>query len=92
MCPIPSGPRAHAIPVAGCKPAEQITAYTVPKPDKIIPEGEEHQVTPVGQSGMEKKAATAPTRMLAAMFVVGNSGWFFKATGEPDALAATLRL
>lgn len=72
--------------VAGCRPPEQITAYSVPKPDSIVPEGET-KITPASRTE-RKPAAVVPTRMLAAIFVTENSGWFFKATGDPDKLAA----
>jgi hypothetical protein len=72
---------------AGCRPAEQITAYSVPKPDSIIPSGEE-KLTPANRTERKPAAAAVPARMLAAIFITEKSGWFFKATGDIEKLAA----
>jgi hypothetical protein len=55
---------------AGCRPAEQITTYTVPKPELIDP---------------TLTSATAGVRqqILGAMVQTGETSWFFKITGDP---------
>jgi len=63
--------------LAGCRPHEQIAKYTVPKPDLI---------NPVSTSG--PAAATAPVEqaILGAIIPVGEQSWFFKLTGDPQAV------
>jgi hypothetical protein len=60
---------------AGCRPQDQITRYTVPKP---------HLVDPT-----LTQAAQAPAieqQMLGAIVLVDDAGWFFKLTGDPAAV------
>ena len=60
---------------AGCGQRDEIARYTVPKPELVDP-------TLVSAPG---KAAEA-TQTLAAIIVAGDMGWFFKVTGQPQAV------
>jgi hypothetical protein len=63
---------------AGCRPAEQITKYTVTKPEIIDP-----TLTAVSAP----PAASVPTQILGAMIKAGEQqSWFFKLTGDPAAV------
>ncbi len=55
--------------VTGCRPADQITRYTVPKPELIDP-------TLAAAAGVRQQT-------LAAMIEVGDSSWFFKLMDDP---------
>ena len=61
---------AAGLGLVGCRPAEQITKYTVPKPELIDP---------------TLTAATTGVRqqILGAMVQTGETSWFFKITGDP---------
>src|SRR5437762_900481 len=63
--------------VTGCRPAEQIARYTVPKPELIDP-------TLVAKSG--PATLSASQEMLGAIIVAGDAGWFFKLTGDPESV------
>jgi len=63
----------------GCRPAEQIARYTVPKPELIDP-------TLVAKSG--PAATSGSQEMLGAIIVAGDAGWFFKLTGDPESVEA----
>src|SRR5438094_464914 len=68
---------AFLVTLGGCRPAEQITRYTVPKPELIDP-------TLVAKSG--PPAAAVRQEMLGAILVVRDAGWFFKLTGDPESV------
>jgi hypothetical protein len=56
---------------AGCRPQEQISRYTVPKPHLVDP------------TLVSTPAAAVPQQTLGAITSVGKTGWFFKLTGDP---------
>ncbi|HEX5106646.1 MAG TPA: hypothetical protein VFV87_22655, partial [Pirellulaceae bacterium] len=56
---------------AGCGQREQITSYTVKKPELIDPT---HAAAPTDAK---------PQQILGAIVVLDESGWFFKVTGDP---------
>jgi len=62
-----------ALASAGCRPADEIARYTVPKPELVDP-------TLV-------KAAAEERQMLGAIVLVGRAGWFFKLTGAKEQIA-----
>ena len=59
-----------ALASAGCRPADEIARYTVPKPELVDP-------TLV-------KAAAEERQMLGAIVLVNRAGWFFKLTGAKE--------
>ena len=58
---------------AGCASRDQITSYTVRKPELIDP------TLAAAAAAAEPK----PTQTLGAIVVLENAGWFFKVTGDP---------
>src|SRR5437016_4969459 len=68
---------ALLVMLGGCRPAEQIARYTVPKPELI-------DSTLVAKSG--PPAAASRQEMLGAIIVAGDAGWFFKLTGDPESV------
>ncbi len=58
----------------GCRPAEQITAYTVPK--ETVPKETVQRVVPAAAESLETS-----DRMLAAVLPDGERAWFFKVNG-----------
>jgi hypothetical protein len=61
---------------AGCRPQDEITRYTVPKPHLVDP-----TLTQVSQPPIVEQ------QMLGAIVLVEDAGWFFKLTGDPAAVA-----
>jgi hypothetical protein len=59
---------------AGCRPQDEITRYTVPKPELIDP------------TLASAPPTTTEQQMLGAIVLVDDSGWFFKLTGDPAAV------
>src|SRR5436190_16068619 len=57
----------------GCKPAEQITKYSVPKPELIDPTLTAAAAEPAPQA----------VQMLGVIVPTGEQSWFFKLTGDP---------
>jgi len=60
--------------IAGCGSSEQIAHYSIPKSIHADDQPEQAPAEPV------------PTRMLAAVALHGDQGWFFKLTGPPEAV------
>jgi hypothetical protein len=60
----------------GCRPQEQIARYTVPKPELVSP----------ATGSSSPAAAAAEQEILGAVIPVGGQSWFFKLTGEPEAV------
>ena len=58
----------------GCRPQDEITSYTVPKPELIDP------------TLAKAPAAVNEQQMLGAIVLVDDAGWFFKLTGDPAAV------
>lgn len=66
---------AGSLALVGCRPAEQIEAYNVPK--EAAP-----RVMPTAAPAQAGSQAAEPTdRMLAAVLPDGERAWFFKVTG-----------
>lgn len=63
--------------LAGCEARPQISSYTVPKESIVDQAGKQASSTPQGEE---------PRQILGAIFVQGDTGWFFKATDEPARL------
>lgn len=63
--------------LAGCGQRDEIARYTVPKPELVDP-------TLVTAPGKSAEAAAQQT--LAAILIAGDMGWFFKVTGQPQAV------
>jgi hypothetical protein len=61
---------AAGVGLAGCRPAEQITKYTVPKPELIDPT-------------LTAAAEGVRQQILGVMVQTGETSWFFKITGDP---------
>src|SRR5688572_21738513 len=68
---------AAAVAAAGCTPEPEIRQYTVPK-----------MAVSSSESGKAPLSASAEQAMLGAIVLAGDSAWFFKMTGPPDAVAA----
>jgi hypothetical protein len=68
-----------ALALAGCEPAVKIRQYKVPKLAAASASKAHSQTPAVGQ----------PRSTLGAIVLAGPSAWFFKATGDPDAVAKT---
>ena len=66
---------AASLTMVGCRPAEQIEAYNVPK------ETAQEVVSAAAAPSAAVAAATATDRMLAAVLPDGDRAWFFKVTG-----------
>jgi hypothetical protein len=63
--------------LAGCQPQDEITRYTVTKPELIQSAG-----------GVSAPATRGePQQTLAAITMVENDGWFFKLSGSPTRVA-----
>jgi hypothetical protein len=72
------------IALGGCEPKPQISKYTVPKESVIDKAG--------GRPAAEQ--STTPKQTIGAIFVSGDSGWFFKASDDParlEPLSAEMR-
>jgi hypothetical protein len=70
--------------LGGCEPKPQITKYTVPKESTVDKAG--------GRAAAAQ--TTAPKQTIGAIFVNGDSGWFFKASDDParlEPLSAEMR-
>ena len=68
---------AAAVAMAGCTPKAEIRQYTVPK------------LAVSSQAGGKASAqSSAEQTMLGTIVLAGNSAWFFKMTGDPEAVAA----
>jgi hypothetical protein len=67
---------ASVLLVTGCEPKPEIARYTVPK----------ESVIDKGVSQVSAPAESAPKQTLGAIFVHGETGWFFKASDDPAKL------
>jgi hypothetical protein len=64
---------------AGCKPPEEIRTYSIPK---------EPEVAAKPEIAVKPEQELPPGRMLGAIVVRPEKGWFFKLLGPTDAVAA----
>jgi hypothetical protein len=64
-----------AVLAAGCGPEPKIRKYTVPK------------LAATSSQPAAKPAAGKPQTMLGAIVLAGPKAWFFKVTGDPEAVA-----
>ena len=69
---------------AGCKPAEQISQYTTPKPHLVD--------TAAKKPGAESSGQLSEDRqMLGAIWLAPETGWFFKVMGPPEKVVAAAK-
>jgi hypothetical protein len=67
---------ASVLLLTGCEPKPEISRYTVPK----------ESVIDKGVSQVSAAAESVPKQTLGAIFVHGETGWFFKASDDPAKL------
>ena len=73
---------AIALPLAaGCKPQEQITRYTVKKEHLI------NTASATSNTPSATPAQASPKRILGAIILTTDAGWFFKVTDAPELVA-----
>ncbi|HEY5312927.1 MAG TPA: hypothetical protein VIK18_10430 [Pirellulales bacterium] len=68
--------------LAGCGGSEHIDHYAAPKSEAIA---QRHGIQP-GERQAQAPAEPVPARMLAAVVLHDDQGWFFKLTGPPEAV------
>jgi hypothetical protein len=73
---------AALLVIAGCGGSEHIDHYSIPKPETIA---QRHGIQP-DEPHDQPPAAPVPARMLAAVALHDDQGWFFKLTGPPEAV------
>jgi len=78
--------------VAGCGKQEEITSYTVAKeaarPEPPISAGSESPASAETEPAATTDPSTGPDRMLGAIVLRPQQGWFFKLTGPEAAVTA----